>query len=193
MNGYLKHKHIVCCLKILATAFAVGSAMLVVADIVTGCKPSGPPTTTTSSDSFATLEEKTAFLEKYVTFRRSYNKLEYLIIFYNNGGGLPGPSDWDITIIAQVPRKELEVWISGTCLSAKPVGDWLPYFTKTIELSGVSEWFRSNRILVGIDRKMSIVVYRNSTLASFAGLSDVLDQTCESIITNQTGDEDVRI
>lgn len=148
-------------------SFFVGCAILAVAYFVVGGTPSGPPSTATSSEKFATLEEKTAFLEKYVTFRRSYKKLEYLIIYHDNGGFLPGPSDWDITIIAHVPRKELGVWIYDTKPSAEPVGDWLPYFPRTIDLSGVSEWFSSERVLVGLDRKMSIIVYRNSTLAAY--------------------------
>lgn len=47
------------------------------------------------------------------------------------------------------------------------MGDWLPYLPKTIDLTGVSEWFRSGRVFVGVDRNMSIVVYRNSTLAAY--------------------------
>ena len=36
---------------------------------------------------FPTLAERVAFLQQYVTFRRTYETLDFDIMYQNNGGG----------------------------------------------------------------------------------------------------------
>ena len=142
--------------------------LLSVTALVVGCtgpaSPSGPPSTQTSSSALATRAEKVAFLQKYVTFRRTYVKLDYQIRYHNNSGGaVPGPSDWDIRIVAQVPAAELVLWTSGLTAAGSADTGWLADVSTTIDYSGVSSWFQSGSIVVGVDEQKSVVVYRNST------------------------------
>lgn len=126
--------------------------------------PDGPATTDTSSDKFTTIAEKVDFLEQYVTFRRTYRQLDYRIVYHNNTGGIPGPSDWDVTIFAHVPSNELPAWTSGLNPISAPKANWFKNLPKHIIQSGVSEWFGTNGVLVGINRNDSVIFYRNTTL-----------------------------
>ena len=140
--------------------------LLVATLLMAGCggPPSGPPSTQTSSSQFTTITEKIAFLEKYVMFRRAYVNLDYQISYHNNsGGGVPGPSDWDIRIVAQVPAAELKLWTSGLKPAAAVSTNWLADVSTTIYYSGISSWFQSGHITVGVDKNKSVVVYRNRT------------------------------
>jgi hypothetical protein len=93
-----------------------------------GCGgPSGPASTDTSSDFLPSLERRVEFLERYVTFRRGYRDLGFLIAYQNNGGGMaPGPSEWDVRLVAAVPPAELAAW-APPGLAASPSADtqWL--------------------------------------------------------------------
>ncbi len=133
---------------------------------VPGCGGSGsPPTTETSSTKFSTLSEKVVFLEQYVKFRRTYEDLDFVISFKNNSGGLvPGPSDWDIRIVAHVPSADLAQWTKGLQPTASPDIDWLKVLPGRIDYSGVSAWFQSGSRLVGMDERNAIVVYRNRSM-----------------------------
>lgn len=77
----------------------------------------GPASTTTHSATLSELAARRAFLERYVTFRRRYDTLDFRIEFHNGGEGgritTPGPSDWDIVIAARVPAEEIPRWTAG--------------------------------------------------------------------------------
>ena len=105
------------------------------------------------------------FLEQYVKFRRTYEDLDFVISFKNNSGGLvPGPSDWDIRIVAHVPSADLAQWTKGLQPTASPDIDWLKVLPGRIDYSGVSAWFQSGSRLVGMDERNAIVVYRNRSM-----------------------------
>ena len=78
-----------------------------------GCGGSrGPASTDTSSASFPTRTERFEFLQRYVTFRRGYRELDFHIVYRDGGGGaVPGPSEWDIRVVAIVPAEELASWV----------------------------------------------------------------------------------
>ena len=125
----------------------------------------GPPTTETSSSKFNTLSEKVAFLEQYVKFRRTYQELDFVITYRNNSYGLvPGPSDWDIRIVARVRSADLAQWTEGLEATASPDVDWLEALPGRIDHTGVSAWFQSGKRLVGVDKRNAIIVYRNSSM-----------------------------
>ncbi len=132
---------------------------------VPGCdNSSGPKTTQTSSANFNKLSDKVAYVEQYVNFRRTYKKLEFLIDFQNNSGGLvPGPDDltWDIRIVAKVPTAELAQWTKGLQPITSPDVEWLKVLPDNIDYSGVSTWFQSGGRLVGVDKDNAIIVYWN--------------------------------
>lgn len=127
-----------------------------------GCSPSGPKTTNTSSDSLPSLEQRIEFLERYITFRRGYVDLSFHVLYQNNSGGMvPGPSDWDIRIVATVPPAELPQWVPAG-VSATPTADtqWLTGVPGAERVAGLKEWYSATGLLVGIDRERSLVAYR---------------------------------
>ena len=145
------------------------SAIVVLVTFLLGCGQGGPPSTQTMSAKFATLGEKTSFLHQYVTFRRTYQTLDFAISFQNNsGGGVPGPSEWDVRLVATVPPTELPAWIplgattaaTATAAPSPPDLGWLKAVPTNLDLSGVHEWYAVAGRTVGIDRARSIVVYR---------------------------------
>ena len=77
---------------------------------------------------------------------------------------MPGPSDWDIRIIARIPSTDLTQWTTGLKQTASPDIDWLKELPGSIDHSGVSAWFQSGNCVVGVDKANAIVVYRNRTM-----------------------------
>jgi hypothetical protein len=145
---------------------AIRIVVLTLALLIGGCKPSGPATTKTNSSVFGSVDERAKFLHGYVTFRRTYESLDFDIFYQNNGGGMaPGPSDWDIRLVATVPASEVQDWVPpGVSASTAPNTGWLQSVPTTLDLSGVSEWYVDGKRVVGIDRAKRIVVYRLSSM-----------------------------
>jgi hypothetical protein len=128
----------------------------------------GPPSAQEDSRRRPKLQDRIAFLEQYVTFRRTYLQLEYNVFYQNNGGSgildIPGPSEWGITIVAVVPPADLPKWIpAGVQKRSYPPPAWVKNVPGNIVTTGVTEWYSSGSIEVGIDRKTATVVYQNST------------------------------
>jgi len=128
----------------------------------------GPPSGRTSSASFETLAEKVAFVERHVTFRRTYKGLDFNIFFQNNGGGmLPGPSDWDVRLRATVPVSEIDDWIGGLSRADAPVDiSWTQAIPGGREPTEGTAFFANGGVILGVDRERGTVFYRNTTLAS---------------------------
>ena len=116
---------------------------------------SGPPSTDTSSDALPSLERRIEFLERYVTFRRGYSDLGFHIAYHNNGGGmLPGPSEWDIRLVAAVPAAELATWVPpGLAPSPSADKQWLAGIPGDDNAAGIREWYTGPGLVVGIDRE----------------------------------------
>lgn len=133
--------------------------------LLVGCGSSGPTSTKTTSNAYATVAERVKFLNEYVKFRRTYETLDFDILYQNNGGGMvPGPSDWDLRLVATVPASELQAWVPpGVAASTAPDVTWLKSIPTTLDLSGLSEWYIDGSRVVGIDRARRIVVYRLSS------------------------------
>ncbi len=132
-----------------------------------GCNgQTGPPSVSEKSTARPLLSDRVEMLEKYVKFRREYVQLEYEIVFQNNGVGLaPGPSDWDIRLVAKVPVGELDDWIDqGMTADVAPAKAWHLETGTEIDATNVVEWYSDGQRSVGIDRTGSVVAYRNSTL-----------------------------
>lgn len=129
-----------------------------------GCAgQTGPASTDTSSDSLPSLEDRIEFLERYVTFRRGYTELGFHVAYLNNGKGMvPAPSEWDIRLVATVPPSELPDWIPADGVS-QPTADmhWLVGVPGAGLADGITEWYSRAGLVVGIDRKRSVVAYHN--------------------------------
>jgi len=142
-------------------------ALLLMAITPSGCSKtaSGPASVTETSVARTGLADRIRFLENYVTFRRQYEKLDYDIMYQNNGGGMvPAPSDWDIRLIAVVPKTEIDDWVpAGVGKKEDPSPDWLKELPGTIERDGITEWYRKSGTVIGVDRERSIVAYRNTS------------------------------
>lgn len=121
----------------------------------------GPPSTNTSSDALPSLERRVEFLERYVTFRRGYSDLGFHIAYNNGGGMVPGPSEWDIRLVAAVPPAELAAWVPPGIV-ATPSADtqWLTGVPGAEQAAGIGEWYTGLGLIVGIDRERSVVAYR---------------------------------
>lgn len=135
--------------------------------VVSGCaSESGPSSINETSASTALLKDRVEFIEQYVTFDRMYDELEYSVFYQNNGGGgIPGPSDWDIRIVAKVPPEQIQAWVPANSVAgAAPATKWFESTADKIDVSSISEWHTDGQRSVGLDRQNSIVVYRNSTL-----------------------------
>ena len=155
--------------------FAVGSRFAFLCVIIgvalapvclVGClnnpPPTGPPTAKETHSARPNLEDRIEFVETYVTFRRSYEQLEYDVWFQNNsGGGIPGPSEWDVHLVAVVPSEELADWIPDGAVEMESPPTWSTSLDE-IDTTGVSEWYQLGSGIVGLDRKNSVVVYRNT-------------------------------
>lgn len=131
--------------------------------VLAGCGGQTEPTSTDmTSDALPTLAERVEFLQRYVTFRRGYSELGFRIHYRNNGGGLiPGPSEWDIRLVAKVPSSELGGWVPADVepASATDAG-WLADVPDGARAAGISEWYTGPGMVVGVDRSRSIVAYR---------------------------------
>ena len=143
---------------------AIRIVILAAALLLVGCN-SGPASTQTNSSSFATVAERARFLHEYVSFRRTYESLDFDIMYQNNGGMVPGPSDWDVRLVATVPASELPAWVPAdvSAAASAPDTDWLTTVPTALDLSGVSEWYVDGKRVVGFDRARRIVVYRLSS------------------------------
>jgi len=111
------------------------------------------------------LADRIQFLEKYVTFRRTYEKLDYEIMYQNNGGGMvSAPADWDIRLIAVVPETEIDDWVPAEKEKSDPSAPaWLEGLPGGIERQGITEWYRKSGTTVGVDRERSTIVYRSAS------------------------------
>ncbi len=155
MNHW-QHSRSVCAMLIVVLTIALTNS---------GCSkpPAGPPSVKETSAARAELTDRIRFVETYVRFKRTYEKLDYDIMYQNNSGGMvPGPSDWDVRLVAVVPAAELDKWIPANAEKSEgPPPAWLTSLPGDIERDGIREWHRQSRVMVGLDRAKSIVAYRN--------------------------------
>lgn len=130
---------------------------------VVGCGGSyGPVATDMSSASMPSLSGRIEFLQRYVKFRRTYRTLDFHIVYRDNGGVVPGPSEWDVRLVAAVPPEELASWVpAGVSPVAAPNTDWLEAVPAGERASGTTEWYVGPGRVVGVDRVRSVVAYRS--------------------------------
>lgn len=125
-------------------------------------------TTDINSSSMSSLEEKVEALKKYMTFNdRNYIAVDFTFWYQNNSDTfLPAPSDWNIQIIAVVPKNELNKWVKEMNPTAKKVKvSWIKTIPTKIQYPIITEWYTAPNKTVGIDRTNNIIVYRNTSFA----------------------------
>ncbi|HKO49438.1 MAG TPA: hypothetical protein VJV79_17035 [Polyangiaceae bacterium] len=77
--------------------------------------PSHSPsrTTNTDSNSFASSKERLEFVSRYVTLPAAATDASFRIVFHDNSQGLPGPSDWDLSVALRVNPSDRQRWLEG--------------------------------------------------------------------------------
>ena len=130
--------------------------------VVTGCAGnSGPPSASERSAARPKLADRVEFVEKYVTFRRKYDDLEYNISYRNGDSFPPSPSEWDVRIVAMVPPGDIENWTIPQKLNvAATTPEWVTDTAHAIDATSVTEWYTDGNRTVGLDRKHNVVAYR---------------------------------
>jgi hypothetical protein len=119
-------------------------------------------TTNTNSAKFETFGEKKAFCERYVKFRRSYEELEFQISYKDGGdGAFPSPTEWDIRIVAKVPKDEIENWIADLKETKDADTKWITEIPNAPTMFDGFQWYEDKGKLVGLDRDKRLVLYRN--------------------------------
>ena len=118
--------------------------------------------TTTDSRAFSTLAEKKEFLEKYASFRRSYQSLDFNISYRDGESGLvASPTEWDIRLLAEVPPQEIDQWFHDLEPTTNADQTWISEIPNApSDLSGF-KWYQDSRRTVGIDQDKRMVLYRN--------------------------------
>jgi hypothetical protein len=67
--------------------------------------------TDTHSKQLATDTDKIQFLKRYLTFPTAVEAAEFHVVYHDNsGGGIPGPSDWDMQVVLKVAPQNLSAW-----------------------------------------------------------------------------------
>ena len=82
--------------------------------------------TNTQSRSFATPEERLAFLARYLNFRSEPRDAQYHLFYKDNSLGLvPGPSDCDFRIVLWLEPADVPLWLQDV---------------REVEVSGGFDW-----------------------------------------------------
>lgn len=77
------------------------------------CASASTLTTDTDSRSLPDRDKRLAFLARYLTAKSALTDAEYVIHYRDNsGGGVPGPSDYDVRAVLQVTR-DVAPWRAG--------------------------------------------------------------------------------
>ena len=138
----------------------------------------GPPSARIESADVAGWAERRALLDTYLS-GKAYappaagappdSALVFGLFYQNNGGLVPGPSDWSIRVLTRVPPGSLDVWIGDLAPSGAVDAGWLASLPAGPPRDGLREWHGDAFRSVGVDRARSIVAFRSSTMAYAAG------------------------
>ncbi len=78
-----------------------------------------PPslTTDTQSSQLKTSAERVEFLGRYLKLRTPVSDAAFRIVWHDNSGFVPGPSDWSVVAAVKVTPTDSPTWLTG----AKPI------------------------------------------------------------------------
>jgi hypothetical protein len=104
------------------------------------------------------------FISRYVPAGRSFEDLVFSVVYHDNSGGpVPGPSDWDIRLVAVVPAGQLDLWTIGMEPCGAPDTSWLSSVPGGVPRDRLDEWFAGPGASAGLDRERRIVAWRSWT------------------------------
>jgi hypothetical protein len=82
--------------------------------VLLACTQNENKSTRTHSSQFKTNKEKLAFLRKYVVNHSKVLDAEYTIWYQDNStGGVPGPSDYLMSVAIKTDKDSIGRWVSG--------------------------------------------------------------------------------
>ncbi len=87
---------------------------------VVGCSESSL-TTDTHSSKFNSDQQKVEFVTKYLKLPTSIETAEFHIVYHDNSGIPPGPSDWRIQAIIKTSPSNLKLWTAEMQLRLQPI------------------------------------------------------------------------
>lgn len=97
-------------------------------------------------------------------FRRSYDDLHFRLSYVDGGSGLvPGPTEWNVRVLAVVPKGEIDQWIDGLNTATDPELGWVSDIPNSPTDLSYYKWYEGDRMIVGIDRERRTVLYWNRT------------------------------
>lgn len=148
------------------------SLLMLVLLAMVGCRSVNGPTesltTDTQSSTLADDREKLHFLERYLKLRTDVTATEFHIVYHDNSTGVPGPSDWDIQVVMQVPPDQMQRWAEGRTRVTEPVDlswgydlaalrpDWHPDETPEV--------YQGDGSTVALFPTANLVFYRSTTM-----------------------------
>lgn len=95
-------------------------------------------------------------------FRRSYDDLHFHLSYIDGGSGMvPGPTEWNVRVLAVVPAGEIDQWIDGLSVASDPELDWISDIPKAPTDLSRYKWYEGDRVIVGIDRESRTILYWN--------------------------------
>lgn len=82
-------------------------------------------TTDTHSSKFSSDRQKIEFLTRYLKLPTPIEATEFHIVYHDNSGIVPGPSDWMIQAAIKVSPDSLKLWTKEMNLQSQPINfDW---------------------------------------------------------------------
>lgn len=133
------------------------------------CSADKDLTTDTRSSQIADRSEKLAFLARYLKRAPGLVDAEYAIWYQDNGrGGVPGPSDYDIRVLARVIPDSLDAWTEG--LSREPwTGSnlaWKDLMTDTVawRIASAAQLYRGPSKVLLVHRDEGVVLARYASM-----------------------------
>lgn len=133
------------------------------------CSTGKDLTTDTRSAQFSNGPEKLAFLARYLKRSPGLLDAEYAIWYQDNGhGSVPGPSDYDIRIIARVVPDSLDAWTKGLTQEPWTGTDraWKDLMADTVEwrITSTAQLYRGPAKVFLIHRDEGVVLARYSSM-----------------------------
>ena len=138
--------------------------LLLLGLLLVGCSSTPSLTTDTRSDSLPDPAARREFLKRYYKLPSPVEQVSFHIWYQDNsGGGVPGPSDRDLRIVAKVKPEDLDAWVNNFSSAEELDVAWVNALVDW-ELGDSPEFYGDDREMVLLYRQTGIVARRSRTL-----------------------------